>query len=285
MNIRDKFLDSRFFRFEESAYTWHNNSLFRIEGFSSEERNADFKEHEIYLGLTKEPLIFLNDLKLIETEIQPDFLIFASRHSSKTERPAFLIHTTGNWGENTDFGGNSKDLSHTSALLHKAGFLSLISQYSLENLANFSIDIEVSHHGPTILEKPLIFMELGSNKKEWVINEAGEFLATSILKTIFKFIELNESQNQQVGIGFGGTHYAPNFNRLIRTKDVAMSFICPKYNVQDLDYELVKKMIDNTSEEVDYFIIDWKGTNSEDKKHLIPLLEQFDIPIKKTKEF
>ncbi|MFW9772731.1 MAG: D-aminoacyl-tRNA deacylase [Candidatus Thorarchaeota archaeon] len=285
MNIRDKFLDSRFFRFEESAYTWHNNSLFRIEGFSSEERNADFKEHEIYLGLTKEPLIFLNDLKLIETEIRPDFLIFASRHSSKTERPAFLIHTTGNWGENTDFGGNSKDLSLTSALLHKAGFLSLINQYTLENLANFSIDIEVSHHGPTILEKPLIFMELGSNKKEWVINEAGEFLATSILKTIFKFIELNESQNQQVGIGFGGTHYAPNFNRLIRTKDVAMSFICPKYNVQDLDYELVKKMIDNTSEEVDYFIIDWKGTNSEDKKHLIPLLEQFDIPIKKTKEF
>ncbi|MFW9774017.1 MAG: D-aminoacyl-tRNA deacylase [Candidatus Thorarchaeota archaeon] len=285
MNIRDKFLDSNFFRFEESAYAWHNNSLFKIEGFSSEERNADFKEHEIYLGLTKEPLIFLNDLKLIETEIRPDFLIFASRHSSKTERPAFLIHTTGNWGENTDFGGNSKDLSLTSALLHKAGFLSLINQYTLENLANFSIDIEVSHHGPTILEKPLIFMELGSNKKEWVINEAGEFLAISILKTIFKFIELDESQNQQVGIGFGGTHYAPNFNRLIKTKDVAISFICPKYNVQDLDYELVKKMIDNTSEEVDYFIIDWKGTNSEDKKHLIPLLDQFDIPIKKTKEF
>ena len=285
MNIREKFLNSSLFRFEELVYTWHNNSLFRFEGFSSEGRNADFKEHEIYLGLTKEPLIFLNDLKLNETEIQPDFLIFASRHSSKTERPAFLVHTTGNWGINADFGGNPKDLSHTSALLHKAGFISLLSQDALENLANFSIDIEVSHHGPTIIQKPLVFMELGSNKKEWIINEAGEFLAISIMKTIFEFIELNESKTQKVGIGFGGTHYAPNFNRLIRTKDVAMSFICPKYYIKDLDYDLIKKMIDNTSEEVDFFIIDWKGTNSEDKKHLIPLLEQFDIPIKKTKEF
>jgi hypothetical protein len=38
-------------------------------------------------------------------------------------------------------------------------------------------------------------------------------------------------------------------------------------------------------EKVDYFIIDWKGTNSEDKKHLVPLLEKFDIPIRKTKSF
>jgi D-aminoacyl-tRNA deacylase len=259
--------------------------LFRIEGFSSKERGLDLEENEIYLGLTKDPLIFLNDLKLNESEIRPDFLIFASRHSSKTERPAFLVHTTGNWSENTDFGGKSKDLSLTSALLHKSGFLSLLNQEGLEDLGNFSVDIEVSHHGPTLIEKPLIFMELGSKKEEWVIREAGEFLAISILKTIFKFIELNASQSQKVGVGFGGTHYAPNFNRLIQTKDIAMSFICPKYYIQELDYDLITKMVDNTSEKVDYFIIDWKGTNSEDKKHLIPLLEEFDIPIKKTKEF
>jgi D-tyrosyl-tRNA(Tyr) deacylase len=44
-------------------------------------------------------------------------------------------------------------------------------------------------------------------------------------------------------------------------------------------------MVENTIEPIDYFIIDWKGTNSEDKKHLIPLLEEFEIPLKKTKEF
>ena len=43
-------------------------------------------------------------------------------------------------------------------------------------------------------------------------------------------------------------------------------------------------MISKNLEEVECFVIDWKGTNSADKKHLIPLLEEFDIPIKKTKE-
>ena len=44
-------------------------------------------------------------------------------------------------------------------------------------------------------------------------------------------------------------------------------------------------MINNTEENIDYFIIDWKGTSSADKKHLIPILEEFNIPIKKRKDF
>ena len=71
---------------------------------------------------------------------------------------------------------------------------------------------------------------------------------------------------------------------LLLSSSLALSFICPKYYIQDLNNDLIKQMVDNTLEEIDYFIIDWKGTNSEDKKHLIPLLEDFDIPIKKTKE-
>lgn len=286
MNIRDKFLNSKFINFKESNLIWHGNPLFKFEGFS--DKNCEMlkiNENEIYLGLTEKPLIFLNDLKLKESYIKPDLLIFASRHTSKTARPAFLVHTTGNWSENADFGGDPYDLSETSALLHKAGFISLISQEALTSLEQFSIDIEVSHHGPTILESPLIFMELGSSKEEWIINEAGEFIAYAIINAIIKYVEYYKQNEQEIGIGFGGTHYAPNFHRLIKDKDIALSFICPKYYVQDLTSEMIKKMIDNTLEKVHYFIIDWKGTNSEDKKHLIPLLEEFDIPIKKTREF
>ena len=61
--------------------------------------------------------------ELNKTNLNPDYLIFASRHTSKTARPAFLVHTTGNWGKNIDFGGEPQDLSLASALLHKAGFL------------------------------------------------------------------------------------------------------------------------------------------------------------------
>lgn len=277
MNIRDKFLNSNVYNFEETNFTWHENPVFKLK--------MDPTENEVVLGLTKDPLIFLNNLKLDKSELNPDLLIFASRHTSKTARPAFLVHTTGNWTEDVNFGGEPLDLSKTSALLHKAGLLSLIGQEFPPQLEKFSIDIEVTHHGPTRLEKPLVFMELGSSKEEWVIDNAGELLVNVIINTIFKYLELNKKKTDKVGIGFGGTHYAPNFYRIIRNTNVAMSFICPKYYVQQLNKDLIEKMIKNSLEKVDYFIVDWKGTNSDDKKHLIPLLEEFEIPIKKTKEF
>ncbi len=277
MNIREKFLRSKVFNFEETNSIWHENPVFKLRTEST--------ENEILLGLTKDPLIFLNELKLEKSELSPDFLIFASRHTSKTARPAFLVHTTGNWSKDADFGGDPQDLSKTSAILHKAGFISLTEQEFPSSLTEFSLDIEVTHHGPTILDIPLIFMELGSSKVEWKIDDGGVILTNSILNTIQKYSEYKELGDQKIGLGFGGTHYAPNFHRLIRNKNIAMSFICPKYFIQGLDIDLIKKMIDNTSEKVDYFIVDWKGTNSEDKKHLIPLLEEFNIPIKKTKDF
>ncbi|MFX1375632.1 MAG: D-aminoacyl-tRNA deacylase [Promethearchaeota archaeon] len=279
-------MNSTIYHFKETDFIWHKNSIFRLTDISFEnEILSNITQPDIFFGLTKEPLIFLNDLKLNKTNLNPDYLIFASRHTSKTARPAFLVHTTGNWGKNVDFGGEPQDLSLTSALLHKAGFLSLIEQELTPSLSDFSVDIEVTHHGPTVLEIPLIFMELGSSKTEWIIAEAGKSVAEAIITTILKFLDYKYRNNQKVGLGFGGTHYAPNFHRLIKNNEIAMSFICPKYYIQELNADLINKMINNTIENVDYFIIDWKGTNSEDKKHLIPLLEQFRIPIKKTKDF
>lgn len=288
MNIRDAFLSSKICHFERRNFTWHDHPVFELTILTIKgEEISSLTGNEIFLGLTKEPLIFLNDLKLSETEINPDLLIFASRHTSKTARPAFLAHTTGNWSKDADFGGEPYDLSLTSALFHKAGFISIFEQETIisSNQTTFSSDVEVTHHGPTTLEKPLVFMELGSSKAEWNIKEAGESLAKTILNTILKYHKLKEETNQKIGLGFGGTHYAPNFNRLIGSKDVALSFICPKYYIQELNIEMIEKMIKNTIEPVDYFIIDWKGTNSADKKHLIPLLEEFKIPTKKTKDF
>jgi len=287
MNIRSKLINSKAYDFEKTEYFWHKNPLFEFKGFSGKsEESLNFNVDQIYLGLTKESLIFLNDLNLGKSALNPDLIIFASRHRSEAQRPAFLAHLTGNWSSKAEFGGNPRELSLASALLFKAGFLSLLENSKICTvLANFSTDIEVTHHGPTTLEKPLIFMELGSTKEEWSIDEAGEVVANSIINAIYKYLDFKEKKDQYIGLGFGGTHYAPNFQRLVINSNVAMSFICPKYYIQELNRDLIAQMIENNLESVDYFIIDWKGTNSEDKKHLVPLLEEFDIPIKKTKDF
>jgi D-aminoacyl-tRNA deacylase len=285
MNMREVFLNSKLFSFIETGAIWHENPLFKLENSSFEGKNDKFlEENQIFLGLTTEPLILLENLKIGETNLTPDLIIFASRHTSKTARPAFLVHTTGNWGNNADFGGKPQDLSNTSALLHKAGFESLKEQ--IEKFDNsVPLDCEVTHHGPTTLDIPLIFMELGSSKQEWLVKEAGELVANAIVNTVFKYRDFTEEKTQQVGLGFGGTHYAPNFNRLITNNNIALSFICPKYYIQELNENIIRMMIDNTLEKIDYFVVDWKGTNSQDKKHLIPLLEEFDIPVRKTRSF
>ncbi|MFX0017829.1 MAG: D-aminoacyl-tRNA deacylase [Promethearchaeota archaeon] len=286
MNIYDKLLNSESFSFKNVDFEWNEKPVFKLEKFLIDQnKNLYLDDIGIYLGLTDERLIFLDDLRLNKSIFNPDFLIFASRHTSKTARPALLTHTTGNWSEDVEFGGKPLDLSRSSALLHKAGFFSLIEQATIQSIENFVIDIEVTHHGPTILEKPLIYMELGSSKTEWTNKKAGEIIASAIVNTIFKYIQFKESSQNKIGLGFGGTHYAPNFNRLIKTKNIAMSFICPKYFIQNLDHEMIEKMIRYTFEDINFFIIDWKGTNSDDKKHLIPILEEYEIPIKKTKDF
>ncbi len=236
------------------------------------------------MGLTDNPLIQLNNLRLEEGEIDPDLLIFASRHRSETERPAFLVHTTGNWGDKAEYGGNPYEISKTSAILLRAAYKSLTAQKSIKEMTDFAVDIEVTHHGPSTLEKPLVFMELGSSEKEWNIEKAGLTVAHAILHTCFKYPESLKKNHSEIGIGFGGTHYAPQFKKLLDTKNIAISYICPKYYIQDLTKEIIDMIITNTLEPVDFFLIDWKGTNSADKKHLMPLLEEYDIPIKKTKD-
>ena len=197
MNIRGKLINSKAFIFEETEYYWQENSLFEFKGFSGKnEESLNFDTIQIYLGLTMESLIFLNELNLAKS-INPDLIIFASRHRSEAQRPAFLAHLTGNWSSKAEFGGNPRELSLASALLFKAGLLSLIENSKSTVLTNFSTDIEVTHHGPTTLRRPLMFLELGSTKEEWNNDKAGEVVANSTINAIYKYLDFKKKKDQK----------------------------------------------------------------------------------------
>ena len=69
MNLRNKFLSSKIYNFEETKISWHENSVYKLINFSpNTEKLNKYSKLEVFLGLTKEPLIFLNDLKLNETK-------------------------------------------------------------------------------------------------------------------------------------------------------------------------------------------------------------------------
>jgi D-aminoacyl-tRNA deacylase len=286
MNIREKLLNSHLYSFIKLNNKWFGHHLFQLERVDNKFiKEESFLKNKVYLGLTDKSLIFLDDLKTDELNFKPDFLIFASRHASKSARPALLIHTTGNWNDEASFGGNPKEIAYSSALLLKAGFLSLLELGCELEEGKYSIDIEVNHHGPTNHSIPLIFIELGSVKEEWNDQEAGKTVANAIIKSIEKYMILKKQKNR-IGLGFGGTHYSPQFKKLIINSNIALSHICPKYFIQQLTEDIIKQIIKKTIEsKIDYFIFDWKGLNSQDKTHLNQILKRFNIEIKRAKDF
>jgi D-aminoacyl-tRNA deacylase len=138
-------------------------------------------------------------------------------------------------------------------------------------LDEFDVSLEVTHHGPTNLETPLVFIELGSSEEYWTHVEGAKAVSSAIMDCV---------DTQLAGdavIGFGGTHYASKFNKLVLEKGYNIGHMAPKYAINGLTVEVLRQMVSNTTNPVVKAVIDWKGTNSENKEHLFPMLEEAKI--------
>ena len=66
MNMREAFLNSNNFTFKETGVIWKGNPILFLEKSSYKGKYDIFlSEHQIYLGLTSEPLIYLEKLQLL----------------------------------------------------------------------------------------------------------------------------------------------------------------------------------------------------------------------------
>ena len=225
--------------------------------------NGVYQNKNIKLYLTNDELVYSEN---IDERINADFLIFASKHRSKENTPSFAVHAIGNWNE-ARLGGKEKQLCPSSAVLLKNMFIELN-----ENAKNtdYEITLEATHHG-TFVEKPAVFVEIGSTEKEWNEKQNGEIIAKTIMNAI-----KNENKNYKIAIGIGGPHYCSNFNKIALSTDIALSHICPKYSLQSLGEELISQAIKKTKEKVDFFVLDWKGLGTE-KQRIIEMLNKLNI--------
>ncbi len=207
-----------------------------------------FEHGEMILYRVKKDIIYTDYLS---KKFNPEFFVFISKHKSESGFKCFTTHTPGNWLGEATHGGKGKSLAVSNPLL----------QYLfLKNLRNnpFSIEatLEVSHHGPTELKKPVTFIEIGSTKHEWGIEEYGRFVAETVIKSLEEY---RKRLNLKVAVGIGGPHYAPKFTKYMEEKDVAIGHIIPKYVLDNLDMGMIKESVEKTSGRINYFLIDWKG--------------------------
>ena len=208
-----------------------------------------------------------------------DFIIFASKHKSEKSEKTLSVHMSGNW-RRADFGGQPERACRSSALFFKQIFEKLKANADKYELKDYKVTLEATHHGP-LIDKPCIFIEIGSTENEWVNRKAG-FIVAKTISDIIK--EFRENPYNEVAVGIGGPHYCPNFNKIQLSSNVALSHIIPSY-VMPITEQMIIEAIKKTEEEVDFVLLDWKGIKTADeRKRIIEILDKNYIQHKKTSD-
>ena len=178
-----------------------------------------------------------------------DIYLFASRHVSESGKPTLCVHAPGNWSQAV-VGGNPRELAWTDARLMKSLLLELKKERDEKKLG-YDVTMECTHHGPTHLGKPCIFIEVGSSEKQWNDPQAIEAVVTAILRA--------PKVDWTPCVGFGGGHYPITLTRVQLETEYAVGHILPKY--ENFDFEMIEQAVKKSHAEK--LIIDWKGTNQE----------------------
>ncbi len=233
-----------------------------------------FDESTILITASQD-MIFCDHL---EKHFPAEAFIFCSRHRAESARPSLLVHSTGNLGSDALFGGNPYELSVSAPTLVAAALRRLSIEQVERSLTDFDVSLEVTHHGPTSMNVPLVFIELGSTEEYWVHKEGARAVAAAIMDCVKEPI-----QTESV-IGFGGTHYASKFNKLVLDKGYKIGHIAPKYSINELTLDIIRQMVKRTTGLVKKAIVDWKGMNAENKEHVFPLLEELKLEIVRDKD-
>lgn len=242
--------------------------LIQLKGFQPVSGDL-LQSGNVYLKHVDSDGILTENLNL---NFRPDAAIFASRHRSESGEPALTVHWTGNATGGADFGGQPKTLSLADPPRLRAALLALDEAREAMKL-NYAVTLEATHHGPTELGLPTLFVEVGSTEKEWNDQKAAAAASRAIWKAA------TEPAPGKNAVGFGGGHYCNKHCRAIRKDGYAFGHILSKYFFEDYDEEIVKMAFKHTLRECRTAVIDWKGVRGADRAKLLDALKRLSIEV------
>ena len=262
--------------------------------------NLDYLFNESSYTFKKNIDFFESDKDLVELSQEDlpknyNYYIFLSKHKSGGKNPsaALTVHTSGNLTIDNSYGGNPEELCPCNGILNTIMLKNINREYlkiinnnnntsdnevldngnNNNNNTSIKISFEGVHHGPSDLEIPSVFVEIGSTESEWKNDVLGRIIGRSILSTIEALERENYDKDVDRIICFGGGHYAPKFTKLALEGKYYVGYIVPKY--AKVSHKVLNQMVEK--QDFDCVIFDWKGLKSEDKKKYIRFFENNSI--------
>ena len=205
----------------------------------------------------------------LDEYFNPQAYIFLSRHSAESGIASLTAHTTGNFSEEAKFGGSGNELARSDPSLLKNYLMALWMHK--EGVKEYEITMEATHHGPTSLQKPVMFVELGSSEKYWGDRRAATVVGEALMESLAE-----RRIWSKVAIGFGGTHYPEKFTKLLVEGDMAFAYVAPKYALEHVNERMVGQMLQRSTAPVRYAVLDWKGLGKH-KEKIVGLVKQFGL--------
>ena len=242
------------------------NNMAKFLSQDLEKKNGVFRGEKFDVLITTSPVISADWL---EEKFDYDGYVFLSKHAAESGTLALTCHSTGNF-DVAKFGGNSQQVAIPFPSFQKTYLQNLWKNRT--DFPDFQITIEATHHGPTNLNKPSIFIEIGTTQKQW--NDVE--LCNSIAQIVEKNFE-KPLQQFPFAICFGGTHYSQKFTNEIINGKFALGTVIPKHALEFLKEPLFQHIIErNIGAQV--ALLDWNGLG-KNKQKIVELLSTTKLKV------
>ncbi|MCD9559769.1 D-aminoacyl-tRNA deacylase [Datura stramonium] len=169
-----------------------------------------------------------------------DEVIFLSKHTAASNRPALTVHPIGVphliEGEQLLVGGKPAWAAPPNPRIGP-WFRLLRSIADSHNLTpEFEVTLEATHHGP-VTNAPTMFVEIGSTEEYWKRQDAAQAIAILVWEGLGlgggdAVGDWSRSGSQQkILLGIGGGHYVPRHMDIIRKDGVWVGHLLAGYSL------------------------------------------------------
>ncbi|MEM0325455.1 MAG: D-aminoacyl-tRNA deacylase [Desulfurococcaceae archaeon] len=195
--------------------------------------------------------------------------IVASRHSSEVGIKSYTVHFTGNYGFEAIMGGRPRELgiAHPQLAWY---MLREISEVAINRgrKEEYEVSYEASHHGPTNLGKPIVFVEIGSTPDDWKDPLNHEIVGYALYRLLREYPNLPDCTSV---IGIGGGHYPRKHTEIALNTSMCYGHILPKYALMYLSMDTLNAMYARTAIRPLKIIVEKKSTRQDHRR----IIEEF----------